>query len=260
VAARLARLGGTVVVAARAVADDLPARLDPTAYAATIRLDLADLDQVAAATDRLVTSVVPRRFELAVLNAGVAPRRISASAQGHELAFAVNVLGHYVMFERLRRAGALAPGARVIVVTGDILMVARNCSADFASEHPRAGMMAYARSKLGSLWLATELSRRHPELHVVAVHPGVVRSGLGGPMKPRLWHRLTQITPERSSEAVLAAAFDSEVPSGGYVHNTLGLVRLDDADIAADRDRAAAFVEMLDELAAPWLIGAGKPT
>ena len=207
-----------------------------------MRLDLADLDHVAAAADRLVGSLGGRRLDVVVLNAGVAPARISRSAQGHELAFAVNVLGHHVLLERLRRAGALADGARVVVVTGDILMVARNCSADFASDHPRAGAMAYARSKLGSLWLARELARRHPELHVVAVHPGVVRSGLGGPTEPRLWHRLTQISPERSSETVLAAAFADEVPSGAYVHNTLGLVQLDEGDVAADRDRAAAFV------------------
>jgi hypothetical protein len=41
-------------------------------------------------------------------------------------------------------------------------------------------MMAYCRSKLGNLWIASELSRRSPELEVRVVHPGVVAAA-------RLW-------------------------------------------------------------------------
>jgi hypothetical protein len=170
------------------------------------------------------------------------------------MAFAVNVLGHHVLLERLRRAEALAEGARVVVVTGDIFVLARSCSADFWSEHPRAGAMAYARSKLGSVWLARQLADRHPTLHVVAVHPGVVRSGLGGSARHPFWQRLTHISPERSARTVLAAACSPEVPSGSYLHNVLGLVHLEPPAPAADPDQAAAFVAMLDELAEPWIL------
>jgi NAD(P)-dependent dehydrogenase (short-subunit alcohol dehydrogenase family) len=234
VASQLASHGVAVTVAARSASGD-----------GGVRLDLSDLDQVVGATAELVGR---GPFDLVVLNAGVAPAGIEHSAQGHELAFAVNVLGHQVLLERLIAAGALAVGARVAVVTGDIMVIARNCSADFTSSHPRAGGMAYARSKLGNFWQARELARRHPELHVVAVHPGVVRSGLGAASTDGRLTRWLSLDPARSAEAVLAAALDPTVPSGAYVHNALGLV-----DQPVDEERAEVFVEQLDELAAPWL-------
>jgi NAD(P)-dependent dehydrogenase (short-subunit alcohol dehydrogenase family) len=239
VSARLAEYGVEVIVAARSASGE-----------GSVRLDLADLDQVAAAADEL-TAAGP--FDLVVLNAGVAPDGIRHSAQGHELAFAVNVLGHHVLVARLLAAGALAPGARVAVVTGDILVLAGNCSPDYRSTHRRAGVQAYARSKLGDLWMARELARRHPELHVVAVHPGVVRSGLGATSADGRWTGRLSIDPELSAEAVLAAALDPTVPSGAYVHNTLGLVTPRPGEPAADDARAAAFVDQLDILAASWL-------
>ena len=43
------------------------------------------------------------------------------------------------------------------------------------------------------------------------------------------------------------------LPSGSYLHNTLGVMELRAKDPAGDVRRGAAFVARLDELAAPWL-------
>lgn len=234
-----------MLVAARtagADADDVP-------------LDLGDLDDVVRASEAIAERLGGVRLDVVVLNAGIAPRVVGTGPQGHETAFAVNVLGHHVLIERLIAAGAVAPGARVVVVTGDIYLIARDCTPDFASTHRRAGTMAYARSKLGSIWLAREMATRHPGLEVVAVHPGVVRSGLGAIAGGTRWQRLTHIRPERSAETVLLAALSDEVSSGDYVHNTLGRVRLRPDDAALDAERARAFVDLLDELGGPWLSG-----
>jgi NAD(P)-dependent dehydrogenase (short-subunit alcohol dehydrogenase family) len=249
----LERHGTQVVVAARHVDDDLDG-LATAAGDATrrcVHLDLGDLDAVVRASDRLVAALDGQPLDLVVLNAGIAPRRLSRSPQGHELAFAVNVLGHHVLLRRLLAAGAVGSDAAVVVVTGDLMVLARDCTPDYASDRRTAGVMAYARSKLGCIWLATETATRLPGRRVVVVHPGVVQSELTGVPGP--WQRLTNITPALASQTVLAAAFSPDVASGSYVHNTLGLLRLHPDEPAADAARATAFVERLDLLAAPWL-------
>ena len=249
VAGRLDAAGADVVVAARGVEAGI------AGHGLGLKVDLGDLDDVRAAEGALRRWLGPRRLDLVVLNAGLIPRRSSTSAQGFELAFAVNVLGHHVLLERLVRAGAIAQGARVVVVTGDIQVLARDCTPIFTSSARRAGMAAYARSKLGLLWLATEAARRHPALQVVAVHPGVVASGLGrdgGRPRPARRRRLARIPPELSAETILLAATHPGLSSGSYLHNTLGLLALD-REPAGDGARAQAFVDRLDALAAPWL-------
>jgi len=243
----LAARGAEVVVAAREV-DALPTGRHP------LPLDLSDLDAVVDASKRLVEWLGPRTLDVVVLNAGVLPRRISRSKQGYELAFAVNVLGHHVLLEWLIAAGALTTGARVIVVTGDIQVYARDCSPDYASTMPWAGVMAYCRSKLGTSWLAAENARRHPELHVVTVHPGVVDSGLGlRNAAAATFRQMTRISPALSAETVLYAVTQSDVPSGSYLHNTLGLLDLRPTEPAANPARARRFVDELDEIAKPYV-------
>ena len=67
-----------------------------------------------------------------------------------------------------------------VIVVGDIYILARGCSADYAYRGALGGQLAYCRSKLGNLWYARELARRHPSLRVHAVHPGVIATELGG--------------------------------------------------------------------------------
>ena len=125
-------------------------------------------------------------LDVVICNAGLWPQRHETSPQGHELAFATNVLGHFALLRDLIRSGALARDARVVVLTGDIYILASECTPDYAFRGAIGGMHAYCRSKLGDIWIARELQRRHPELHVAIAHPGVVATGLGGKPVARL--------------------------------------------------------------------------
>lgn len=255
VADRLDAAGADVVVAARGVRVGEGREVAAIAgHPLGLKIDLGDLDDVRAAEEALRRWLGPRRLDLVILNAGLIPQRASVSAQGFERAFAVNVLGHHVLLERIVRAGTIAEGARVVVVTGDIQVLARDCTPIFEAPACGARMAAYARSKLGLLWLATEAARRHPALQVVAVHPGVVDSGLGRDHRPRLagLRRLTRIPPELSAETVLLAATEHGLRSGAYLHNTLGWLDLH-SERAGNEVRARSFVDRLDELAAPWV-------
>jgi NAD(P)-dependent dehydrogenase (short-subunit alcohol dehydrogenase family) len=149
-----------------------------------VRIDLADL----ASLEALDTG----ELDAVVCNAGVAlddpPRR--ATADGHELMFGTNHLGHFALVARLMPV--LAPAAR-IVTTGSF--AAKSASLDFAdlqSERDYQPKRAYERSKLAQMLFALELDRRlraagSPLLSVLA-HPGGALDSLT-PSRPRVHTR-----------------------------------------------------------------------
>ena len=165
--------GAEVIVASRN-----PAKAEAAFFRRARRSHLADLRSVRDAAATLAQRHAP--LDIVICNAGLWPQRHATSPQGHELAFATNVLGHFALLRALIRSGALAREARVVVLTGDIYILASECTPDYAFRGPMGGMQAYCRSKLGDIWIARELKRRHPELHVAIAHPGVVATSLGG--------------------------------------------------------------------------------
>jgi NAD(P)-dependent dehydrogenase (short-subunit alcohol dehydrogenase family) len=215
-----------------------------------VDMDMEDLTSVGAAAEAIARAAAGRPVELLVENAGVWPSRYRVTAQGHEIAFGVNVLAHFALRRVMQRAGVL-DRARVVVLTGDIYVRASACTPDFVWRGRRGGMQAYCRSKLGNLWIAGELARRHPALHVVAVHPGVVATDLGGALPgplARLRERLF-VPAELGAQTPLRAATQEGLESGAYVHNTMGRMRLHPGDPARDTESAAALWETCSALA-----------
>jgi len=249
--------GAEVVVASRdpAKAESACSRLGSEANGGAARampliLDLADLTSVRPAVDALEQATGSRAVDLLIQNAGIWPERFSNSAQGHEIAFATNVLGHFALTQELERRGFL-PHTRVVVVTGDIYTRARQCTADFRYRGRRGGQDAYCRSKLGNLWIARELARRRPELHVITVHPGVVNSNLVTGFETL--KRLFFLDCAEGAQASLLAATHPHLPTGSYLHNTMGLARLSTDDPAVDDAGARTLWELCDSLAQPFL-------
>jgi NAD(P)-dependent dehydrogenase (short-subunit alcohol dehydrogenase family) len=237
----LLRHGAEVVMLSRDAAraeracDGLRDELGAESAVSFERLDLSDLGSVRDGTRALADRLGERRVDVLVCNAGVWPQRYGASAQGFEIAFATNVLGHYVLLRRsLERM--LSHCARIVMVTGDIYTLARDCTPDYRYHTPLGGMLAYCRSKLGNHWLAAQLQRERPALEVIVVHPGVVASdlgGSGGSLGKALRQRMT-IDPDRGAQTSVYAAVQPGLPKGAYLHNTLGLLRLRDDDPARD--------------------------
>jgi NAD(P)-dependent dehydrogenase (short-subunit alcohol dehydrogenase family) len=244
----LAARGAQVLAASRAESrGDVPARF--------VKLDLSDLESVARCIGGLASDLGDRKLGLLVANAGLWPGRHETSAQGHEIAFATNVLGHHALIRGLLQRGILAPDARVIVVTGDIYIMAYECTPDFEYRGTRRSRLAYCRSKLGNLWFVRELSRRYPELRVYVVHPGVIASelaggntGLAGAVK-----RALMLSPEAGAQTTLFCASQPGLVSGAYYHNTQGRMELRDDDPAYDARKAEALWTTLEELAQPFL-------
>ena len=254
IARGLARRGAELILPCRNPARGAALRERLAADGASARchlvpMDLEDLESMRAGARAALEIASGRGIDLLLENAGVWPSRYAQTRQGHEIAFGVNVLAHFALRQQLARAGALAR-ARVVVLTGDIYILASACTPDFRWQGRRGGMRAYCRSKLGNLWIAAELVRRSPALEVYIVHPGVVATNLGGragPLGERV-KQLVMIEPELGAQMPLVCATQPGLESGAYYHNALGRMRLSERDPACDRSAAASLWETCEAL------------
>ncbi|MBE1495923.1 NAD(P)-dependent dehydrogenase (short-subunit alcohol dehydrogenase family) [Amycolatopsis lexingtonensis] len=188
-ATELARRGAHVVLAVRDTAAGERAARRIDGGTEVRELDLASLDSVRAFAAKL--AVDHPAIDLLVNNAGVVllgPRR--TSADGFELQFATNVLGHFALTGLLLENLAAAREARVVSLSS---ITHKNAHLDFDDlmfEHGYRAATAYGRSKLATTIFGLELDRRlrsagSPVLSVLA-HPGITRTNL----TPRAWeHR-----------------------------------------------------------------------
>ena len=249
----LARRGAEVVSASRDAASAMRVgeaiRSEFGVPAHFVPLDLSDLSSIPRMLDHLGSVLAGRRLSILVANAGLWPMRHALSAQGHEIAFATNVLGHHALISAALERELLHEGARVVMVTGDIYIMSNRCSSDYTYRGALGGQMAYCRSKLGNLWYLRELARHHPELRAHAVHPGVVASELGssagiiGMLK-----RALMLSPEQGAQTSLFCATQPDLETGTYYHNVMGRVELHPDDPAADEVQSAALWDLVERL------------
>jgi NAD(P)-dependent dehydrogenase (short-subunit alcohol dehydrogenase family) len=184
-ATALAREGGRVLIACRSAAAGETAveRIKSASGSADVRLlplDLASLSSVRACAASFLALDEP--LHVLVNNAGVGGQR-GLSADGFELHFAVNHLGHFALTQLLLdRIAASGPEARIVNVSSEAHYGARGI--DFASLRRRtktfAGAREYAVSKLCNVLFTQELARRLAGSGVTtyALHPGVVASDI----------------------------------------------------------------------------------
>ena len=179
----LARAGAHVVLAARDVERGKQAahRIELACPGATVSVGELDLARITSIREFAATVVEP--LDLLINNAGVmAPPRRRSTADGFELQFGTNHLGHYVLTGLLLPSLLAAAHPRVVTVSslahfgGNVDVVHGN------AEDPYRPPLAYANSKLANLLFARELQRRATErgtaLVSTAAHPGVASTGL----------------------------------------------------------------------------------
>jgi len=117
----------------------------------------------------------------------------ATSIDGYETHFAANHMGHALLIKLLlptlrRTAKQLNSDARIINLSSLAYENAPSQGIDFEtlkSEQSWLGSRLipsrwtrYGQSKLANLLYAQELSKHYPEITSVAVHPGVIRTGL----------------------------------------------------------------------------------
>ena len=221
----LTAAGGHVVMACRdtAKAERVRTGLTHPDRAEVLELDLADLDSVHAAADRLGD----RRVDVLVNNAGLMNIPLARTAQGHEMQFGVNVLGHVAL------VGRLEPRLTDRVVwLGSIMHRLGTIDLDDLDWRRRrySPPAAYAASKLACVMLAFEQQRRldatGSSLRSVAAHPGYSATNLqyrsGSALQDalmRMAERIPLLVQDSASGAlpVLYAATVQSLPGGSYV-------------------------------------------
>ena len=143
-----------------------------------LELDLADL----ASVRRGATEVAERwgGLDLLINNAGLMAPPRQLSAQGFELQFAVNHLGHFALTQQL--LPLLRQGARVVHVSSGASYFGRIAFDDLQGEQRYDAWAAYAQSKLANVMTALELQRRlngqGAAVLSIAAHPGLARTNL----------------------------------------------------------------------------------
>ena len=163
-ARRLAGAGASVIMAVRNLDKGEAARGElvaesPDALLEVRALDLADLASVRAFADQLLVDNTP--LDILINNGGVmAPPKRAQSADGFELQFATNFLGHYVLTLRLLPLILTAAGPSVTSVSSVAAQFGRIHFKDLQSERHYIPYRAYAQSKLADLLFAQE-SRAH---------------------------------------------------------------------------------------------------
>ncbi|WP_304113909.1 SDR family NAD(P)-dependent oxidoreductase [Mycolicibacterium bacteremicum] len=224
----LAGRGAHVVIAVRDTAKgDAAANkirsASPQAEVDVVALDLGSLASVRAAAEQL-KSAHPR-IDLLINNAGVMYPPKQTTADGFELQFGTNHLGHFALTGLLLENVLAAEDSRVVTVAS---IAHRNQAKihfdDLQWERSYNRVAAYGQSKLANLMFAYELDRRLTgrDTISVAAHPGVSNTelmrhtpGTGLPGFNTLANLVTN-SPLVGALATLRAATDPAVRGGQY--------------------------------------------
>ncbi|MBW0017162.1 MAG: SDR family oxidoreductase [Mycobacterium sp.] len=245
-ARRLAAGGADVVMAIRnrgkgeAAIEQIRTTV-PDAKLTIKALDLSSLASVAALGEQL--NAEGRAIDILINNAGVmTPPKRDATADGFELQFGSNHLGHFALTAHVLPLLRAANGARVVSLSS---LAARQSGRihfdDPQFEKSYAPMAAYGQSKLAVLMFALELDRRSRAANwgIVsnAAHPGLTKTNLqiSGPShgreKPALMARFYQLswrfTPflwQEIDEGILPALYAATAPhaDGGAYYGPRG--------------------------------------
>ncbi|MCB9786591.1 MAG: SDR family oxidoreductase [Deltaproteobacteria bacterium] len=225
-AAELARAGARVVLACRSEEKTRPV-IDAIRTETGnnevefLALDLANL----AAVRRSAAELIERGYPIDVLinNAGLAGQR-GLTADGLELTFGVNHVGHFLFTTLLLDTLKASAPARIVNVSSRAHERARRIDWD-AVLQPTAsiiGLREYGQSKLANVLFTRELARRLEGTGVTAyaLHPGVIASDIWRripwPVRPLMMAFM--VTTEEGARTTLYCATARELAdvSGRY--------------------------------------------
>jgi len=220
----LAEHGATVVLAVRDVTKGKQAAARINGDVSVQALDLTSLESIRLAAAELRET--HSGIDLLINNAGVMYTPKQTTADGFELQFGTNHLGHFALTGLLLDRLLPTPGSRVVTVSsvGHRIRAGIHFD-DLQWERSYSRTAAYGQAKLANLMFTYELQRRLAPLGstiAVAAHPGVSNTELlrNSPAALRVpigWLAplLTQ-KPEMGALPTVRAATDPAVVGGQY--------------------------------------------
>lgn len=186
IAMALYKKGAHVIIAARNESSAIEAmdKMVNAGGTGTLEMGLLDLSSLKQ-IDEFAAKIKNKhtRLDLLINNAGVMTPPKSTTAEGFELQFGVNFLGHFALTGHLYTLLKNAPGARVVTMSsGGHKMVDGIDFDNLRSEKSYDPKREYGISKLADLLFMAELQRHITSAgdHIIstAAHPGVTESNL----------------------------------------------------------------------------------
>lgn len=187
-------------------------------------LDLASLDSVRRGAKRFLERDLP--LPLLINNAGVAGQR-GETADGFELHFGTNHLGHFLLTELLLERIKSSGPARIVNVSSTMHYRAKGI--DFGAVRGKTpsitGLPEYEVSKLANVLFSAELARRLEGTSVTtySLHPGGVASDAYRriPWPFRKLVTMGMLTNEQGAKTTLHCALSDEAgrQTGLYYDN-----------------------------------------
>ncbi len=259
----LARKGAAVVMACRSLqkANAAAGQIRQTAPAGTVEvmeLNLGDLESGR----RFAATFQERydRLDLLINNAGIMHPPYGKTAQGFELQFGVNHLGHFALTGLLLDLLIQTPQSRVVTVSSTSHRFGRIDFEDLNWEKRRyKPNPAYGQSKLANLLFTYELQRKLTAAGLVtlsvAAHPGWTATNLqrNSPMI----NFLNRFFAQESPMGALPTLFGATAPDvyggdyfgpGGFMEMQGHPKRVKSNDRSYDEKVAARLWEVSEEL------------
>jgi NAD(P)-dependent dehydrogenase (short-subunit alcohol dehydrogenase family) len=231
----LAAKGAHVVMAVRnqkkaaAAVEEIRAAV-PAASLELVALDLSSQASVKEAAGQILAAHAS--LDLLVNNAGVMAIAEARTADGFEMQFGVDHLGHWTLTALLLPALLRTPGSRIVTVTSSAHLMGRPVDPANPNLDGRYGpWRAYAQAKLANfhfgLGLQRELDGAGARTASLIAHPGLSHTdlqavsveGSGGGASQRFFHAMAQRTGMSASNGALSqlrAATDPAARGGEF--------------------------------------------
>jgi NAD(P)-dependent dehydrogenase (short-subunit alcohol dehydrogenase family) len=268
----LVRKGGRVVLACRnlgkagVAVDSLRAERRDSEVDA-LELDLASLDSVR----RFAEAYHDRydRLDVLINNAGVMALPLRRTADGFEMQFGTNHLGHFALTGRLLDLLLAGEQGRVVTVSSTAHRMGRIRFDDLQWERGYRRWRAYGQSKIANLYFTYEIQRRleaaGSRCIAVAAHPGYAATNLqqAGPRMEgsrikegvmNLGNRLLSQSAAMGALPQLYAATAPDVRGGeffgpdGFMENSGHPKRVSSVARSHDAETAAKLWEVSEQL------------
>jgi NAD(P)-dependent dehydrogenase (short-subunit alcohol dehydrogenase family) len=217
-AAALSRAGARIVLAVRNPGKGREAAREIGGKVEVRELDLADLSSVRSFADHWDEPI-----QILINNAGVGDQGLKRTADGFEMVFGTNHLGHFALTNLLLEHVT----DRIVAVASQAERMAKLDLADPNwNDRPYNGSRAYNDSKLANLLFISELQRRltaaGSPVRAIAAHPGFVDTNIynvpgqdQGFSPWRLFSKVLAQGPDEGALPVLYAAV-GDLPGASF--------------------------------------------